>query len=453
MTESAIPGPALAPSDLESAVLTPAESRRSAVAGVVGTFIEWYDIGLYGVSSALVIGPLFFSGLNGVAATLAAYGTFAAGFIVRPVGGAVLGPLGDRFGRKPVLLFCLALVGIVTGLIGCLPTSVQIGAAAPIILVLLRLLQGFGSGAELAGAITYTNENAVRGRKGFYSSFIVLTISLAGLGSLGIFTLVSTTVPPEQFLSWGWRIPFLLSFVLTAIAFVLRARAHESQEFERSKLVSRERESFFTAFRLSPRNFISVFLYPSGIQVTNWLMSTFVLSYIVGNLGLSREIALLVSLPPIAVSLVTVPFAGRLVDRFGSRKVLIAGAIWTAALAFPYFLTLQSKVPWLMVIGGIIIYFGWAMIWAAQVTFLPSLFPTRRRYTGIAIPRELNGALIAGPVPLLASLLVLALNGQPWLVAAMIVVGQAISVVGGLLGRPVKDEREPDPLEVLAVES
>jgi MFS transporter, MHS family, shikimate and dehydroshikimate transport protein len=392
--------------------ITPRTSRRAAIAAGVGTLIEWYDYSLFGVAAGLVIAPLFFPEATGAAGALAAFATFAVGFLARPIGGIVLGALGDKWGRRPVLVLSVALTGVSTTLIGAIPDFATIGVLAPVLLVILRLTQGFGAGAELAGAITYSNESAIPGRKGFYSSFAPAAGTLGGVLAIGFFTILSGVMGESDFMGWGWRIPFLLSAVFTGIALLLRRRASESPEFERMRrmrVASGDQSSVSAlgalglAFRSSPRNFLASFLVPSGLNVTGFVVSSFGISYLIGTVGVSRTFTLQTMLVMTVAGAVAVVLFGRLADSVGARKVLLVGSNGAIAFVVPYFLLLRTADPIAIMLASIVLYvLGWSAVAAAHVVIMPALFKTEYRSSGLSVSRELQGAMVAGPTPLIA---------------------------------------------------
>lgn len=428
-------------------------SRRIAIAAGVGTAIEWYDYGLYALVAGVVIGPTFFPESHGAVGLMASFATFAVGFLARPVGGIVLGAAADRLGRKPILMFSIILIGVATTLIGCLPSFAAIGIWAPILLVALRLAQGFGAGAELAGAMTIINESAVPHRKSLFSSF---SMSGNGVGSLLAFLVFATTssaLSPSSFADWGWRIPFLLSAVLTLVGIYLRRSLTESPEFlevERRRREGELRESrrnpiiaSYQAFVASPRNWTAGFLIPSGMNITGYVVAAFGISYLIHEVGLSASHAIVVSLAAPLAMVVSVPFWGWLGDKVGSKRVLwvsIAGGItW----AFPYFALLDTKNTAAIILAtSVMMTFGWSGIAAGHAVLMPSFFKTEFRSAGLFASREIQGAVVAGPAPLIAAALLVVGNGSPWLVALFLVIGQLLTLGGTLLGRPWLSEAE-----------
>lgn len=435
----------------------PIPSRRSAtrttIAAGIGTVIEWFDYGLYGIVAGLVIAPLFFPEATGTVGLLATFATFAVGFFARPIGGVVLGALADRVGRRPVLMLSIILIGVPTTLIGLLPPFAVIGVWAPILLVALRITQGFGAGAELAGAITLLNEAATPRRKGFYASFAMATGLVGTILSTTLFTIITASISPEAFLEWGWRIPFLLSAVLTVVAIFLRRRMDESPEFER---IQAERAAgqapearrnplvaVGQAIKASPRNWFAGFLMPSGLNGTGFVMLSFGIGYLTNTVGLPREQSLIVNLAMLVSGSVICVVWGAVADRIGAKRVMYLGIAGAIVLAYPYFFLLTTGNLPLIILSSVILFaFAWSAGSAGHTVLMPALFKTEYRTSGLFSARELQGALIAGPSPFIAVALVAALNGQPWLVVGLVIVTQLLTLASLKLGRPFVSRAE-----------
>jgi MFS family permease len=413
----------------EAAAEAPKASIWKVIAAsTVGTIIEWYDFFIYGTASALAFGRLFFPNFDPLVGTLAAFAAYAVGFFVRPFGGLLFGYLGDRYGRKPVLIMTLTLMGLSTAAIGLLPTYEQIGIAAPMLLLVLRMLQGLGAGAEYGGAILMVAEHAPE-RRGFFSSFPAAAVDAATLISAGIFALFSQ-LDDASFLAWGWRIPFLLSLVVLAVGLFIRRRIPETPEFTQIKTTRRTaRVPLMELLRTAPR----AVLVALGVNVAlnmDYVFQVYALSYVTSHLGMSREVALIGVFLAGAIGGFACLGFGALSDRIGRRPVMMFGAIFTMAIAFPFFWLLDTKVPvliWLAISLGHVI--GMRSIFGAQPAFYTELFDPRVRYTGIAVARETTGALVGGPTPLVATALVAAAGGAPWPVALMIVAMAAVTAI------------------------
>ncbi|ONG43978.1 MFS transporter [Pseudoroseomonas deserti] len=414
--------------------------RKATTAATVGTVIEWYDYALYGAASGLIINRLFFPGLSPVNGVLAAFATFAVGFFIRPLGGIVIAHVGDRFGRKPALIFTILLMGAATVAMGLLPTYAQLGVAAPVLLVILRLLQGFGAGAELAGAITLVAEYAPPEKRAFYTAIpnaaTVIGIMLATLAFLGV-----SALPEEVLLGWAWRVPFLLSGLLFVVALYIRRHLDETPEYVAAMEHAKARRQaeqlpLREVFRESPAQVVFGFLSVTGHNANAYILSAFALSYMTNTLGMPRTEGLTAVVIASLCGIIGTPLMGMLADRIGPAKVYIGGAAFVFLLAFPLFSLLDSRSLVWATFGMSLGYaIGFGAMAGAQGAFLANLFPTRTRFSGIAVTRELNGVLIAGPTPFIASWLVAEAGGRPDYVALYLMGCCAMTVLAVLLVR------------------
>jgi len=422
-------------------------SARTSIAVGFGTAIEWYDYLLYAYTAGIIIAPLFFPSSTGAVGLLASFATFAVGFVARPIGGMVLGALSDRWGRRPVLMFSIVLIGAATTAIGLLPPYSAIGVWAPVLLVLLRIIQGFGAGAELAGAITLANESAGRRRKGFRSAMAMAGGGVGGLVALTIVTSMSTALSEDDFMDWGWRVPFLFSAVLTIVGILLRRSLEESPEFKaveqaRRDGVAREARinpliAFGQAVKANPRNWIAAFLIPTGLNVTGYGVTAFGISYLVGSVGMSTNDGLVVNLVVSAIMVVGILLFGWLCDKIGAQRVMIVSVIGGVVLAVPYYWLLDTGDLLTATLAScLMIALGWAAAGAAHSILMPVYFPAEIRSTGLFSARELQGALVAGPAPFIATALMAAMGGTPWGAAGMLVAAHLITLVGLLIARP-----------------
>lgn len=415
-------------------------ARRAVIAGVIGTVIEWYDYALYGAAVAVVIAPLFFAEFGESGAQLAAFATFAVGFVARPLGGVLIGHLGDRLGRRPAMLLTVVLMGVATVGMGLLPPSAAIGFAAPVLLILLRLVQGFGAGAELAGATTLVAEFADARRRGVITSLIFASPPAGIALATGAFFLVSKT-GEEALLEWAWRIPFLASVVLFGLALYIRARLEETPEY-RAAMASAEagkrKVPFVELLRHDAGAVLVGFLSICGHNALNYIMAAFAVSLMTSS-GLAQPDALLaVTLGTLACVVVT-PFAGMLSDRIGHWRVLALGSALGVIYAYPLFGMLSSGSFGLSLLGLVL---GFGLIISctsgAQGAFITGLFPAERRFSGVGLARETNGAIIAGFSPLIAAGLVQAAGGATWLAALYLALCCAVSVAAVLIWQRVK---------------
>ncbi len=387
-------------------------------ASTIGTVVEWYDFILYATAAALIFNKLFFPQFDPVAGTIASFAAYAVGFLVRPIGGVLFGWMGDRIGRKPVLLITLLMMGIATSLIGLLPTYDSIGIWAPILLVALRIVQGFGAGAEYAGAVVMAAE-ATRTHRGFFASLPAAAVDVATVLSAGVFALFAL-MPNDAFLAWGWRIPFLLSFGVLALGVFIRRRVPETPEFVKLKEERREsRMPVVELLRTQPRAVLAAM----GANIApnfSYIFQTFTLAYATQQLGFPRETILTGVIVSSAVGAFTCVLFGSLSDRLGRRTVMVAGAAFTALYVLVYFRILGAGTPFTAVIAMVVGHaIGARSMFGVQPAFYADMFPPRVRYSAIAFAREVTGALVLGPLPLLATAMLGWWNGAVWPVAAL----------------------------------
>lgn len=427
--------------------------RRALLASVVGTIIEWYDYALYGAAAALVIGPLFFPNTLSSGATMAAFATFAVGFIVRPVGGVLIAHIGDRFGRKPAMILTIVLMGAATVMIGLLPTAETLGIWAPVLLVLFRMLQGFGAGAELAGAMTVVAEFAPPRRRGFFTG-VVLACPPAGTVLATLAFLAVSAMPTEDLLGGWWRAPFLASAVLFFLALFIRNRMEETPEFaavaQRHAEAEKTKVPLAALLRHSWREVIIGFFAVTGHNANHYILATFSLAFLTQQAGMSRSDALVAVLIASICGAAASPFGGMLADRIGAARTLAAGGLLGAAYAYPLFLALQSGSLALataaLVVGNALVL---ALTAGAQGAFLTSLFPPKYRFSGVALSREVNGAVVAGNTPLIATSLIAAANGGVQLAAGFLAVALLITAAAALMGRRLSEQHLDAPTEAV----
>ena len=395
-------------------------ARRAARAALVGTALEWYDFILYGTASALVFNRLFFAAGDPRIATLGAFATFAVGFLSRPLGGIVFGHFGDRLGRKNVLVINLLIMGLTSTAIGLLPTYQTAGVLAPVLLVGLRLVQGFGAGAEYAGAGTLAVEFADRKRRGLFGSVPATGGAIGSLMSSVTFVIITAIMSPSAFLAWGWRVPFLLSIVLVIVAIYMRYRLTESPAFAR--LTAAEKPHGMPLLNLvkkSPRSLMLGYLSSIGPNIGVYVPTVFGISYATQHAGISQAAAVSALVVAYTVGIVVSRIAGIMTDRFGPTRIFLAGTLFSALMAFPFFLLVNTGAPVLAGIGFVLsVSIGFYTMIGAQGALLASLFPTSARYTGIAVSREFAAATTGGPAPLVAAGLLIAGGNSPWLVAS-----------------------------------
>jgi metabolite-proton symporter len=378
--------------------------KRVLMSSVVGTAIEWYDFFLYATASALVFAKLFFPTFDPVVGTIAAFGTFAVGYLARPFGAIFFGHFGDRIGRKVTLVATLMIMGVATFIIGILPTYETIGVWAPALLILMRFCQGLGVGGEWGGAVLLVVESAPHDKRGFFGSFPQLGVPIGLLLSTGVFALVSN-LPNDQFLSWGWRIPFLLSVVLIAIGLFIRLRVIESPVFEEVKATRTVvKAPLVELFKRHPKEIFLALGTRFATDITFNVINVFMLAYGTQQLGLSKSFFLNAILIGCAVELFTLPLFGKLSDRIGRRAVYMMGTVFVALYGFVFFMLVQTRDPMYIIlayIGGLA--FSQASVYAVQSTWFAELFGTRVRYTGASLPYQIAGIITSGPAPLISA--------------------------------------------------
>jgi metabolite-proton symporter len=402
---------------------------RVVLASFIGTTIEWYDFFLYGTAAALVFNRLFFPELDPSAGTMASFATYAVGFFARPAGGIVFGHFGDRMGRKSMLVTTLMLMGLATFLIGVLPTYAQIGVAAPLLLVALRFIQGFGVGGEWGGAVLMAVEHGHRGRRGLYASWVQAGVPAGLLLATAVFNLFSL-LPEEAFLQWGWRVPFLLGIALLGCGLFIRLQIFESPLFEQVR--DRKVPSgapFFEVLRRYPRNVLLAIGARFAENGAFYIFTVFVLSYATEQLRVPRTSILNGVLVGSAAQFVAIPAFGVLSDRIGRRPVYLAGAAALALFAFPFFWmvdTASTTLIGLAIVMGLVAH---AAMYAPQAAFFSELFGTDVRYTGASIGYQLSSPLAGGLAPLISLALLEWSGGRPWPVAVYLIVLSAITLL------------------------
>jgi MHS family shikimate/dehydroshikimate transporter-like MFS transporter len=392
------------------------------LASAVGSALEWYDFFIYGTASALVFGELFFPKYDTYIGTLAAYATFAVGFIARPFGGLFFGHFGDRIGRKPMLVATILLVGGGTFLIGCLPTYASIGIWAPILLLLMRLLQGFGAGAEYGGAVILAVEFAPPGRRGFYGGFAPMGVTVGNLLAAGVFYLV-TMMSRDDLLSWGWRLPFLVSLLLLGLGVYIRAKVSETPIFQEVGAKKPPLKApAIEALRRHPRNFLVVIGARLAENGLGYLFPVFGLGYVINTLHMSKEVAITGVMLGNFAEVFGILFFSWLSDKVGRRPVYMGGALFSAAFAFPFFMMTNTLDPTLICLAFVIIMgIGGGAMFGPQAAFFAELFGPRLRFSGFAFARELGSIIAGGPSPFIAALLVGYMAGAPWGVACYVI--------------------------------
>ena len=382
-----------------------ASINKVAIASAIGTAVEWYDFFLYGTASALIFGKLFFPTFDPLTGTLAAYGTFAVGFAARPIGGVVCGHFGDRIGRKSMLVVTLLIMGIGTFMIGLLPTYGDIGIWAPVLLVMLRLAQGFGLGGQWGGAVLMTVEHSPHGKRGFYGSLPQVGLPVGLLTSTFVFGLISR-LPEEALFSWGWRVAFLISIILVVVALYVRLAIVEPPAFEAvKKSHATAKIPILEALRQHPGSVLLVMGARIAENGAFYLYSVFVITFAtLPSIGFPSSAALNAVTIAAAIQLFTIPAFGALSDRLGRRPVYLFGAIFTAVFAFPFFWLIETSLANLLILSVVLaLSVGHAAMYAPQASFVSELFGTRVRYSGLSLGYQLASVLAGGLSPLIAT--------------------------------------------------
>lgn len=389
---------------------------RIALASLAGTAIEFYDFFAYGTAAALVLGPLFFPTFSPVAGVLAAFGTFGVGFVARPLGAALFGHLGDRRGRRPVLVASLVLTGVSTVAVGCVPTYGSIGVLAPVLLLVLRFAQGLGVGGEWGGAVLLTSEHAPAGRRALWSSFPQIGPAVGFVLANGVVLALSATLSDAQFTSWGWRVPFWAAGVLATAGLWLRSSLAESPSFleiddhARVPLVEVARDHWRLVLLTAGAIAVG---YAVFYAVTTWS-----LAYGTERLGVSRTVMLVCVMASVAVQGALTPLVALLGDRYGRRPLCLAGCGGAALWMFPMVALLSTGQPLPMFVGFLGALLSFVTMFGVIAAYLPELYEPRVRCTGAAVGYNLGGVLGGALTPVVAT----ALAGQggrvPWGVGA-----------------------------------
>ena len=419
-----------------TASVQPTRMNSVVFASCIGTIIEWYDFLIYATAAALLFNKAFFPTFDPLAGTLAALGSYAVGFLARPLGGALFGHFGDRLGRKSMLVATLFIMGLSTFCIGLLPTYASIGVLAPILLILLRVIQGIGLGGEWGGASLMVLEHAPPEKRGFYGSFVQIGFPIGLVLASLVFALLTKALPEADFAAWGWRVPFLISIVLLAIGTFVRSRVPETPVFEGLK--ARGELSRNPVGEALGKN-TKTFLVAIGLKLSEvswvYMLTVFVVVYGTTQLKLPKQLLLDAVMYAALFELISLPFFGWLSDQIGRRPMYILGALFTIGFAFPLFWLLESKSAALVTTAVIIaMNFGHGMMFGPESSYFPELFGPRVRYSGASFGFQASAAIGGGFAPIVATAMVGYFGGTTGVSVMMIVL--ALITLAAALAAP-----------------
>lgn len=427
----------LEPDEAARAVTVDETGRRrqislAAMASVVGTSIEWYDFFLYGTAAAIVFPAVFFPASSSYSGTLDSFATYAVGFAARPVGAAIFGHWGDRLGRKATLIVTLLMMGIGSALVGVLPGTASIGIAAPILLVVLRVVQGVAVGGEWSGSVLLSMEWGKQGRRGLMASWPQIGVPVGLLLGTGAMTAIALSAE-GAFKAWAWRIPFLASLLLVAIGLWVRLKVMETPMFAR--LVTQQEVAkvpVAEVIRCHPWEIVLSAFVRMSEQAPFYVYTTFALSYIKDHLGKAQGVGLAAVSVAAAVELFLIPASGHVSDRLGRKRVYATGAVLTMVVAFPFFLLMNTKAVGLIIIGVVVIAIPHALQYGPQAAYIAENFPTRLAYGGSGLGYQLASLIAGGPAPLLATWMLASFGWQAisvYIIACAVITVAAIALL------------------------
>ncbi|MFI6707898.1 MFS transporter [Nonomuraea sp. NPDC050478] len=415
------------------------QSRRVILASLIGTSLEWYDFFLYTTAATLVFGKLFFPTFDPLNATLLALTTNAVAFVARPLGGIVFGHFGDRTGRKTVLVVTLLVMGVSTFLIGVLPGYDTLGVLAPVMLATLRFVQGLGLGGEWGGAVIMSLEHGDPRRRGFNASWPQVGVPAGYVLATGLLAILSFTLPDAAFMSWGWRVPFLLSGLLVLVGLWVRLKITESPLFaEVEQKGAKARMPLLEVLRTHPRALLSAFTARIGVDVAFYTFTAYILVYLTGPLELDRQVGLNAVLIASALQLGLIPLFGSLSDRYGRRPVYFAGVVGAAVWVFAFFPLLETRSTFLIIVAAVVALVTHAAMYGPQAAFIAELFSTRLRYSGASMGYQVAGIAGGALAPVIAIKLVDTF-GTTLAVSVYVVIALAITTLGLAIAPETRD--------------
>ncbi len=414
-------------------------------ASLVGTAVEWYDFFLYGSAAALVFGTLFFPESEPVTATLLAFGTYALGFVARPLGGVVFGHFGDRVGRKKMLVVALMLMGVATFAIGLLPTYASIGVAAPILLLVCRLLQGFAVGGEWGGAVLMAAEHGDDARRGFWSSWPQAGVPLGNLLATGVLFVLAAVQSDETFEAWGWRIPFLLSAVLVLIGLYVRLQLEESPVYKEAKAeIAQKKDAdshlpILEVIKTYPKEVLIAMGMRMAENISYYIFTVISITYVTTYLDADSDIILQMLLIAAAFQFFLIPALGALSDRVGRRPLYLAGAVGVAAWSFVFFGLIDSLSSGKVLLAVAVGLFFHSLMYAPQAAFFSELFGTSVRYTGASVGYQLASIFAGALAPIIAvELLGTVEEKNTTAVAIYVTIASVLTVIAVLCAKETK---------------